>query len=93
MVVNAPRSCVIGGAESEAARVLARLGDAPVVRLDYPIAAHVPELAAVGPEYRRLHHRPTVDVPGLRFYSGATGEAYRRCHGGSRRQCHAAAPP
>jgi acyl transferase domain-containing protein len=77
MVVNAPRSCVIGGAESEAADVLARLGDVPVVPLDYPIAAHVPELAAVGPEYRRLHHRSTVDVLGLRFYSGATGEAYR----------------
>ena len=27
--------------------------------------------------WRRLHHRPTVDVPGVRFYSGATGRPYR----------------
>ncbi|GIJ60339.1 beta-ketoacyl synthase N-terminal-like domain-containing protein [Virgisporangium aurantiacum] len=77
MMVNAPRSCVVGGAEVECARVLARLGNAPVVRLDYPIAAHVPELTAVADEYRRLHLRPTRDVPGVRFYSGATGEPYR----------------
>lgn len=77
MAVNAPRSCVIGGAESECAAVLARLGDVPVMALDYPIAAHVPELATVAAEYRRLHHRCTVDVPGVRFYSGVTGEAYR----------------
>jgi 3-hydroxymyristoyl/3-hydroxydecanoyl-(acyl carrier protein) dehydratase/malonyl CoA-acyl carrier protein transacylase len=77
MLVNTPSSCVIGGEEGECAAVLRRLGDVTVVPLDFPIAAHVPELAAVADEYRRLHLRPTRDVPGLRFYSGATGETYR----------------
>jgi acyl transferase domain-containing protein/3-hydroxymyristoyl/3-hydroxydecanoyl-(acyl carrier protein) dehydratase len=76
MLVNAPRSCVIGGEADECAAVLARLGDVPVVPLDFPIAAHVPELADVADEYRRLHRRPTRDVPGVRFYSGATAQAY-----------------
>jgi acyl transferase domain-containing protein/3-hydroxymyristoyl/3-hydroxydecanoyl-(acyl carrier protein) dehydratase len=76
-VVNTPESCVIGGHEAECAAVLDRLSGVPVVPLDFPIAAHVPELSAVADEYRRLHLRPTRDVPGVRFYSGATGEAYR----------------
>lgn len=76
-VVNTPDSCVIGGHEAECTDVLARLAGVPVVPLDFPIAAHVPELRAVAGEYRRLHLRPTRDVPGVRFYSGATGEAYR----------------
>jgi acyl transferase domain-containing protein/3-hydroxymyristoyl/3-hydroxydecanoyl-(acyl carrier protein) dehydratase len=77
MMVNAPQSCVIGGEPVECEAVLGRLGAVPAVQLDYPVAAHVPELAAVSEEYRRLHLRPTRDVPGIRFYSGATGEAYR----------------
>jgi 3-hydroxymyristoyl/3-hydroxydecanoyl-(acyl carrier protein) dehydratase/malonyl CoA-acyl carrier protein transacylase len=77
MMINAPRSCVIGGEEAECAAVLGRLDGVPAVPLDYPIAAHVPELSAVAEPYRRLHLRPTQDVPGIRFYSGATGEAYR----------------
>ena len=80
MLINTPGSCVIGGEAAECAAVLARLGDAAAVPLDFPIAAHVPELAAVADEYRRLHRRPTRDVPGVRFYSGATGEAYRATH-------------
>jgi 3-hydroxymyristoyl/3-hydroxydecanoyl-(acyl carrier protein) dehydratase/malonyl CoA-acyl carrier protein transacylase len=77
MMINAPRSCVIGGEEAECAAVLGRLDGVPAVPLDYPIAAHVPELSAVAEPYRRLHLRPTRDLPGIRFYSGATGEAYR----------------
>jgi acyl transferase domain-containing protein/3-hydroxymyristoyl/3-hydroxydecanoyl-(acyl carrier protein) dehydratase len=76
-VVNTPESCVIGGHEGECVAVLARLDGVQVVPLDFPIAAHVPEVAAVADEYRRLHLRPTRDVPGVRFYSGASGEAYR----------------
>jgi len=77
LMVNAPRSCVIGGEAVGCESVLSRLAGVPVVRLDYPIAAHIPEVGAVAAAYRRLHLRPTLDVPGVRFYSGATGEAYR----------------
>jgi acyl transferase domain-containing protein/3-hydroxymyristoyl/3-hydroxydecanoyl-(acyl carrier protein) dehydratase len=76
LTVTTPRSCVVGGPRDGCEALLRRLGDVPVAPLDYPIAAHVPELAAVAEEYRRLHHRPTRDVPGVRFYSGATGDSY-----------------
>ncbi|MET0496071.1 MAG: hypothetical protein ABW000_23335 [Actinoplanes sp.] len=81
MAVAAPGTCVIGGEENACAAVLTRLGTAPAFPIDYPVAAHAPELLAVRDEYRLLHHRPTADVPGVRFYSGATGLAYRASAG------------
>ena len=57
--------------------VLARLGDARGVPLDYRSPRTCPSWPRSADEYRRLHRRPTRDVPGVRFYSGATGEAYR----------------
>lgn len=77
MAVVAPETFVIGGEATACETVLGRLGAAPVFPIDYPVAAHAPELNAVREEYRALHHRPTADVPGVRFYSGASGEAYR----------------
>lgn len=77
MAVVAPETCVIGGEETACRTVLSRLGNAPVFPIDYPVAAHAPELLAVRDEYRLLHHRPTVDVPDVRFYSGAAAQAYR----------------
>ena len=77
MAINAPDACIIGGEASACEAVLRRLGGVPVIPIDYGIAAHAPVLADVAEEYRRLHWRPTADVPGVRFYSGATGESYR----------------
>ena len=77
MAINAPDACLIGGEAAACDAVLRRLGAVAVIPIDYGIAAHVPVLADVAEEYRRLHWRPTVDVPGVRFYSGATGESYR----------------
>jgi acyl transferase domain-containing protein/3-hydroxymyristoyl/3-hydroxydecanoyl-(acyl carrier protein) dehydratase len=77
MAVNAPDACIVGGEASACEAVLRRLGAAAVVPIDYGIAAHAPVLAEVAEEYRQLHLRPTADVPGVRFYSGATGESYR----------------
>ncbi len=74
--INAPDACVISGEETACEAALRRLG-APAFRVDYGVAAHAPELAEVREEYRRLHLRPTRDVPGVRFYSGATGQSYR----------------
>ena len=76
MAVTAPDACVVGGEAAACDAALRRLG-ADLFPLDYQIAAHAPELAEVQEEYRRLHLRPTRDVPGIRFYSGATGESYR----------------
>ena len=75
MAVTAPDACVVGGEAAACEAALRRLG-ADSYPIDYAIAAHAPELADVRDEYRRLHLRPTRDVPGVRFYSGATGEPY-----------------
>ncbi|MEU6253481.1 beta-ketoacyl synthase N-terminal-like domain-containing protein [Streptomyces sp. NPDC047043] len=73
MAVNAPEVCVVGGEENECARLLAAL---PAIRLDYGIAVHAPEVEEVREQWRRLHHRPTDPVPGVRFYTGASGDWY-----------------
>jgi acyl transferase domain-containing protein/3-hydroxymyristoyl/3-hydroxydecanoyl-(acyl carrier protein) dehydratase len=77
MAINAPDACVVGGEATACEEVLRRLQAAAVFPLDYGIAAHAPEVAEVAQDYRRLHLRPTRDVPGVRFYSGATAEPYR----------------
>ncbi|MGW1024025.1 beta-ketoacyl synthase N-terminal-like domain-containing protein [Streptomyces sp. NPDC002577] len=76
MAVNAPDVCVVGGEETECERVLAGLPAGHAIRLDYDIAVHAPEVEEVREEWRRLHHRPTEAVPGVRFYTGATGDWY-----------------
>ncbi|MEV6166180.1 beta-ketoacyl synthase N-terminal-like domain-containing protein [Streptomyces sp. NPDC052052] len=77
MALNAPGVCVIGGESRACAAVVARIGADRAIELDYDMAAHAPELADIRELWRAVHHRPTVDVPGVRFYSGATGQAYR----------------
>lgn len=76
MAVNAPGICVIGGESRACAAVVAALGADLAIELEYDMAAHAPELAEVREAWRAAHHRPTVEVPGVRFYSGATGQAY-----------------
>ncbi|GHH45422.1 polyketide synthase [Streptomyces candidus] len=71
MAVNAPDVCVIGGEARACAAVVARLGAAHALPIDYDLAAHAPELAEVRDRWWTLHHRPTRAVPGVRFYSGA----------------------
>ncbi|MFI6697535.1 beta-ketoacyl synthase N-terminal-like domain-containing protein [Streptomyces sp. NPDC050509] len=77
MAVNAPGVCVIGGESRACAAVVARTGADRAIELDYELAAHAPELTEVQEAWRTVHHRPTMDVPGVRFYSGATGQSYR----------------
>ncbi|WP_405927823.1 beta keto-acyl synthase [Streptomyces griseus] len=77
MAVNAPGVCVIGGESRACSAVVARIGADLAIELDYDMAAHAPELAEVREVWHEAHRRPTVEVPGVRFYSGATGRAYR----------------
>ncbi len=76
MAANAPDVSVVGGEESECERVLAEHPAWGAIRLDYEIAAHAPELEEVREEWWRLHCRTTDEVPGVRFYGGASGEPY-----------------
>ncbi|MCX2968411.1 acyltransferase domain-containing protein [Streptomyces sp. JHD 1] len=77
MAVNAPGVCVVGGEARACAAAVRRIGAERAIELDYDIAAHAPELADVRDVWHRVHDRPTADVPGVVFYSGATGQAYR----------------
>ncbi|MDX6329942.1 MAG: hypothetical protein QOI83_2325, partial [Streptomycetaceae bacterium] len=76
MAINAPGVCVVGGESRACGVVMARLGAANVIPIDYDLAAHAPELAEVRDQWWNLHHRPTTDVPGVRFYSEATTHWY-----------------
>ncbi|MET8129192.1 beta-ketoacyl synthase N-terminal-like domain-containing protein [Streptomyces sp. NPDC005065] len=76
VAINAPDSCVIGGDSAGCERVLARLDGVNALHVPYRLAAHVPEVAEVRAEWRRLHHRATNPIPGVRLYSCATATSY-----------------
>ncbi|MFF9689624.1 beta-ketoacyl synthase N-terminal-like domain-containing protein [Streptomyces sp. NPDC014623] len=76
MAINAPGVCVVGGEARACAAVIARLGAAHAIPVDYDLAAHAPELSGIRDRWWDLHHRPTSAVPGVRFYSGATTHWY-----------------
>ena len=75
-IVNAPGSFVVSGDADGCARVLARLGAHRARPLNYDLSAHCPETAAYQDGWRRLHHRATAPVPGVRFYTHATFDSY-----------------
>jgi acyl transferase domain-containing protein len=75
-IVNAPGDCVIGGDPAACERVVARLGPQRARPLGYDIAVHCPEMSAFAGTWRHIHDRPTEAVPGVRFYTGATGDHY-----------------
>ncbi|SDM43093.1 type I polyketide synthase [Allokutzneria albata] len=75
MAINTPELCVVGGEAEACARWIAQHA-VNAVRLEYDMAAHAPELAGIAAQWWELHHRPTKAIPGVRFYSCATGEPY-----------------
>ncbi|SDM80251.1 PfaB family protein [Allokutzneria albata] len=75
MAENAPDVCVVGGPEQACAKLLARTG-LPSIKIGYHFAAHVPELGPVRAAWRDFATQPAREIPGVRFYSGATTESY-----------------
>lgn len=75
-IVNAPGDAVVVGDRDACERVLARVGRERARPLGYDMAVHCPELSAFRDEWRRIHRRPTRDVPGVRFYTHASGDHY-----------------
>ncbi|MEB3222562.1 MAG: beta-ketoacyl synthase N-terminal-like domain-containing protein [Candidatus Sericytochromatia bacterium] len=76
-IILGPRDVVIGGLPEACRRVLAALGPAVAAApLEYDVAVHAPEVQGFSEVWRRLHRRPTSPVPGVRFYTHATGGAY-----------------
>lgn len=73
LVVNAPTSFIVGGEAEACARAMSGLAS---LDIGYSLACHAPEVGEVREEWWRLHHRAAHLVPGVRFYSGAWGQAY-----------------
>lgn len=73
-IINTVQDCVIGGEAAACARVVQRLGQARTLPLGYDMAAHCPEVEEIRDAWWQLHHRAVQDVPGVRFYTNATGQ-------------------
>ncbi len=74
-IVHGPDDGVIAGRPAACDAVVARLGAERCRRLDYTVAVHVPELAAVRDRWLSLHRRPTHPTP-VRIYGNAHHGAY-----------------
>jgi acyl transferase domain-containing protein/3-hydroxymyristoyl/3-hydroxydecanoyl-(acyl carrier protein) dehydratase len=75
-IVNAPGDAIIAGEPAGCARVASALGAQRVRSLDYDFVMHCPEARGFSAQWRALHHRPTLPVPGVRFYTHATLSSY-----------------
>ena len=75
-IVSAPGDVVLAGEASACARVIARLGEGRAKPLGYNIVMHCPEARAFEEPWYALHHRPTREVDGVRFYTNAGLRAY-----------------
>jgi len=76
-IINTAEDCVIGGEAAACARVVQRLGQARTLPLGYDMAAHCPEVEEIRDAWWQLHHRAVQDVPGVRFYTNATGQWFK----------------
>lgn len=75
LIVDGPRSCVLGGEAGAVERVL-RHAEAKWHPLTHVASVHCDIARAVEPAYRDLHDLPTAAPEGLRIYSGAWSSAY-----------------
>jgi acyl transferase domain-containing protein/3-hydroxymyristoyl/3-hydroxydecanoyl-(acyl carrier protein) dehydratase len=73
--IFAPDECCLGGQVADCERVLGRAG-ARARRMGFDVAAHCPEATPSAELWRRLSHRTTRPVPGVRFYTNATNSWY-----------------
>jgi acyl transferase domain-containing protein/3-hydroxymyristoyl/3-hydroxydecanoyl-(acyl carrier protein) dehydratase len=75
-IVNAPCDVIIGGRADACNRVIDKIGRNKAYFLNNNVVNHCPEINAYRSEWRKLHHRPTKQVPDVRFYTGATCSYY-----------------
>ncbi|MCP4602228.1 MAG: beta keto-acyl synthase [Proteobacteria bacterium] len=75
-VIHAPEVVVIGGQADSCNRVIDKIGRDRAQPLDFNIANHCPEVQAYADDWRKLHHRTTHDIPGVRFYTASTCSHY-----------------
>lgn len=71
-----PRDVLIGGLPEACRKLISALGQRVAVALDYDVAVHTSELTSYAEAWHALHRRPTAPVPGIKFYTHATGSWY-----------------
>jgi acyl transferase domain-containing protein/3-hydroxymyristoyl/3-hydroxydecanoyl-(acyl carrier protein) dehydratase/1-acyl-sn-glycerol-3-phosphate acyltransferase len=79
-IVHTPSDCVIAGDSNSCHRVVEAVtrshGPGRCRKLEYNMAAHVPEVDWFRDAWLRIHRRKVTPVPGVRFYSGGSEAAY-----------------
>lgn len=75
-IVNAPDDVIIGGRSDGCDRVIEKVGRKKAFFLNNNVVNHCPEIETYENEWRKLHRRPTRNVPGVRFYTAATCSYY-----------------
>ncbi len=75
-IINGDDEALIAGDAAGCAAVVARIGAARCLQLDYPLAVHVPELRTVADAWLDLHRCDTHPAHCGRIYSTASGAAY-----------------
>lgn len=76
LIIHGPEEVVLGGESEACQRAIGRIGSGRAALLEPSLAVHCPEAAACGELWRRLHHRPTRQPEGIRFYGNFHGGAY-----------------
>lgn len=76
LIIHSPEEVVLGGEPAACRRAIERIGSGRAALLEPGLAVHCPEVAACGELWRRLHHRPTRQPDGVRFYGNFHGRAY-----------------
>lgn len=75
-IVNSATDVVIAGQSEACDRVIASVGAHRAKQLGYNIVMHCPEARPYTATWHDLHHRPSADVGGVRFYTHATLSSY-----------------
>lgn len=76
VIINSPSDMVFAGEPEACARVGAKLGRRAVRTPGYDFVMHCPEAREFESRWRALHTRPTVALPGVRFYTHASLASY-----------------
>ncbi|MBW2418425.1 MAG: acyltransferase domain-containing protein [Deltaproteobacteria bacterium] len=79
-IIHSESDCVIAGDSESCQRIVEvvseELGAGRCHKLEYNMAAHVPEVDAFRETWLSIHRRKVSPVPGVRFYSGGSDAAY-----------------
>ena len=75
-LINTGNDCVIAGDADACRRVIERIGMKRAFPLGQDVIAHCPLMERWREPWYRIHHRKTTPVPGVRFYSNASGTWY-----------------